>query len=71
MGGMGLKLTPVLVRHLLGLLGSSGLVAGTSELIATLNSHNRRYSPPQSAHSPLPPTTPHPPTYLYIHTCHL
>ena len=70
MGGMGLKLTPVLVRHFLDLLGSSELVAGTSGLIATLNSHNRRYSPPRLPTLPYHPPHPIPPTHLFIHTCH-
>ena len=41
MEGMGLKFTPVVVRHLLGPLSMFGPMAGTFGLIASPNSPNR------------------------------
>ena len=58
MGGMGLKLAPMLVGCLLSPLSLSGPIPGTSRLKATLN----RYNPPPAAQAP----TPSP----YIHATH-
>ena len=58
MGGMGLKLAPMLVGCLLSPLSLSGPIAGGSRLKATLN----RYNPPLAVQAP----TPSP----YIHTTH-
>ena len=59
MEGMGLKLTPVVVRCLLSLLSMFGPMAGTSWIhtVASTNSPNRGYNPPP---------TPHPTTPLYM-----
>ena len=59
---MGLKLIPVVVRHLLGPLGMSVLMSGTSCMdsqLYTPNSPNGRYNLPLAAH-PSPPPTPTP-----------
>ena len=49
--GMDLKLTPVVVRHLLGPLNMFG------GLIASPNSPTRKYNLPPAAHPPHPPLT--------------
>ena len=59
MEGMGLKLTPVVVRCLLGPLSMFGSIAGTLGLIARPNSPNGGYGLPLTAH--LPHCPPHPP----------
>ena len=48
MGGMSLKVTPMIVKHLLGPLGLSGPMYGASctHNIATPNSPNRGYNLP-------------------------
>ena len=59
MEGMGLNLTPVVVRSLLGPLGMFGPIALTLfRLIPSPNSPNRVYKPPLAAHPPPPPTPP-------------
>ena len=61
MGGMGLKLAPVLYRCPLGPLGLFKPIAALLELTATPNSSlNRRYNVPPVAHHPphLPPSLP-------------
>ena len=55
MGSMRLIFTPMLVRHLLGLLGLSGPIADASW---THSYANKKYNPPQAAH-PRPPPTPY------------
>ena len=62
---MGLKLTSVVERCLLGPLSMLGPMAGTSSIhtyVASPNSPNREFNPPPAAHL-LPPPTPY--------TCHL
>ena len=57
MGGMDLKLAPVLVRCL---LGPPGLTAGSSWTHSySINSAYRRYNPPSAAYTLPPPTPPH------------
>ena len=61
MEGMGLILTPKLVRHLLGPLSLSGPMTNISWLIATPNSSIGRYNLPLAIHGSLhlpPPTCP-------------
>ena len=61
MGAMGLIITPVLVRHLLGLLGYSlGLWLALTGLIDALNGHIGSLNPPLAAQlpHPFPPTHP-------------
>ena len=64
MGGMGLKLTTVLVRHLLGMLS---LWLTLLTLIATLKEVT--YNPPPVAHLLPPPTLP-PPSHPPPYTCY-
>ena len=52
MEGIGLKYTPVVVRHLLGPLNMFGLMADTS----SPNSYSRGFNLPLAAYPPLPPT---------------
>ena len=53
MEGMGLNLTPVVVRHLLGYLGIFKPMAGTSWThIVSTNSTNREYNPSLASHPP-------------------
>ena len=65
MEAMGLKFTPVVVRHLLGPLSVFGPAAGTffHGLMASTNSPNGGCNLPPAAHPLSPPT---PPPY----TCH-
>ena len=56
---MGLKFTPVVVRHLLVPLGMFGPMAGTSWT-------NRGFNPPPAAHPPQHPPSP-PPTLPTAH----
>ena len=60
MGGMGLKLMPVVMRHLLDPLGMSRLMAGTSW------THNYYNSPKIGYNLPLVALPPPPPTHLYM-----
>ena len=53
--GMGLKLTPVVVRCLLG--------PDLCRLIASPNSPNKKFNPPPAAHHSPPLTPPHPLTH--------
>ena len=62
MEGMGLKFSPVIVRHLLGHLSVFGPMARTPGLIANPNSPNGGFNPPLTAYPPPPPTPP-PPAY--------
>ena len=57
--GMGLKLTPVVVRHLLG----ADLWLALCRLIASPNSPNKKFNPPPAAHHSPPLTPPHPLTH--------
>ena len=67
MGGIGMILTPVLVRHLLGPLGLSGPMTSTSwTYIATPNDPLGKYNLPPAAH--LQPRT-HP--LLPTHTLYM
>ena len=70
MGGMVMKLIPVVAKHLLGPLGVSivRLWLTFLGLIATPNSHNRGLNLPQAVHPLRPPT---PPSKLHIHLRHL
>ena len=61
MHGMDLKITPVVVRHLLNPLSMCGRMAGSLGLIASPNSPNGGFILSMAAHPPPPPTTP-PPT---------
>ena len=54
MEDMGLKLTTVVVRHLLG-----GLVMFGLALLGLIGSPNRGYSPPPASHPPSPPAHPY------------
>ena len=62
MEGMGLKFTPVVVRHLLGPLSFLGIWQALHGLIASPNGPDEGFNLPPSAH---PPPT-HPPTPLYV-----
>ena len=59
MEGTGLKLTPVVVRQLIGSLAYLGLWLAFLGLIASPNSLNRGYNLPAVAHLSTPPS--HPP----------
>ena len=61
MESMGLKLTPVLVKHLSSPLGLSRHIAGTSW---TRSCSNERHNLHLAAHPPLPPTLPCLPLYV-------
>ena len=68
MEGMGLKLTSVVVRHLLYKPSKHVWAYGWHFLdtyIASTNNPNRGYNPPPAAHPPPPPTPP-PPEYPLI-----
>ena len=58
MEGMGLKFTPVIVRHHLSPPSMFGPMANT-EFIASPNSPNGGFNPPPAAHSPPPSTHPY------------
>ena len=60
MEGMGLKLTPVVVRRLLSRLDMFGPMSGTSWIIASPNGPNRGYIPSPASHPPPPPASPPP-----------
>ena len=63
MRGMGLKMVPVLVRHLLDPPGLSGLIElALLALKDTLNGPSRSYNPPTAAYPP-------PPTPYVCHSC--
>ena len=64
MEGMGLKFTPVVVRHLLGPLSMFGIWQVPLGLIASPNSPYRGINSPPTAH----PCPPHP--FLPPYTCH-
>ena len=65
-GGIGLKFSPLVVRHPLGPPGMSEPMFGTYWTHATPNCPNRVYNPPPAAY-PSPPLTPsHLPTFLYV-----
>ena len=63
MKGMGLKLTPVVMRRVLGPLGRFRTMADIFGFIASPNSPNSKYNPPTAAH-PTPHTCP------LLYTCH-
>ena len=65
MEGMGLKLTPVVMRCLSGPLSMFGLWVALLRLIARPNSPNKGFNPPPAAH-PSPPHIPPPSTPLTL-----
>ena len=58
MGGMCLKFSPVIVKHLLGPLSMYDLWMATLKLTAVPNSPNRGYNQPSTAHPLQTPTLP-------------
>ena len=72
MDGMGLKLTPVVVRYFLGPLACLNLWMATLGLIASPNSPDRKFNLPPAAHPlplPTPPLLPTHPLPLICATC--